>query len=64
MNSHIFENIVKQPNSYIFENIVKQPNSYNLKLPFHSFVTISSKLQTPQVKYLPKLLIVSLFTEP
>ena len=27
-----------------------------MKLPLYSFVTIFSKLQTPQVKYLPELL--------
>ena len=50
-------------NSHILEDIVKQPISHDLKLPFYSFVTIFSKVLTPHVKYLPELLTVSLSTE-
>ena len=46
-------------NSHILQNIVKKPISHDLKLPFYSFVTIFSKLQILQVKYLPELFIVS-----
>ena len=35
-------------NSHILEDIVKNPKSRDLKLLFYSFVTIFSKLQTAQ----------------
>ena len=39
-------------NLHILGNIVNKPISHDLKLPFYSFVTKFSKLQTPQVPQL------------
>ena len=45
---------IEYVNSHILENTVKYLIPHDLKLPFYSFVTIFSKLQTAQVKYLPE----------
>ena len=50
---------IEYVNSHILKIIVKKPKSHHLMLPFYSFITIVSKLQTSQIKYLPELLIVS-----
>ena len=40
---------IEYVNSHIWEKIVKNPISHDQTLHFYSFVTIFSKLQTPQI---------------
>ena len=60
-NSHVYHLVdnytmkIQKEIKYVHSHIL----SYDLKLTFFSFVTTFAKLQTPQVKYLPELFIVS-----